>query len=53
MYGHYKLTPIHCNSQNSNIIYTVQYDDKKIVSGHADQTIKVCIIELVSENKGV
>ncbi len=39
--GHHSLTRIECHSENSKGVYCLQYDDKKIVSGLRDNTIKV------------
>ena len=39
--GRHKLTRIQCHSENSKGVYCLQYDDKKIVSGLRDNTIKV------------
>ena len=41
--GHHSLTRIECQSENSKGVYCLQYDDKKIVSGLRDDTIKVCV----------
>ena len=41
--GHHSLTRIECHSENSKGVYCLQYDDKKIVSGLRDNTIKVCV----------
>ena len=42
--GHYSLTRIKCHSKKDEEgVYCLQYDDKKIVSGHEDSTIKVCV----------
>ena len=35
------LTRIECHSENSKGVYCLQYDDKKIISGLRDNTIKV------------
>ena len=40
--GRQTLTRIECHSENSKGVYCLQYDDKKIVSGLRDNTIKVC-----------
>lgn len=39
--GRQTLTRIECHSENSKGVYCLQYDDKKIVSGLRDNTIKV------------
>ena len=39
--GRQSLTRIECHSENSKGVYCLQYDDKKIVSGLRDNTIKV------------
>lgn len=39
--GHHSLTRIECHSENSKGVYCLQYDDRKIVSGLRDNTIKV------------
>lgn len=39
--GQQSLTRIECHSENSKGVYCLQYDDKKIVSGLRDNTIKV------------
>ena len=39
--GRHRLTRIECHSENSKGVYCLQYDDKKIVSGLRDNTIKV------------
>ena len=41
--GNHSLKRIQCNSENSKGVYCLQYDDKKIVSGLRDNTIKVCV----------
>ena len=41
--GRQNLTRIECHSENSKGVYCLQYDDKNIVSGLRDNTIKVCI----------
>ena len=38
------LTRIECHSENSKGVYCLQYDDKKIISGLRDNTIKVIYI---------
>ena len=40
--GRQTLTRIECHSENSKGVYCLQYDDKHIVSGLRDNTIKVC-----------
>lgn len=40
-HGQQSLTRIECHSENSKGVYCLQYDDKKIVSGLRDNTIKV------------
>ena len=42
--GRYKLTRIDCetmNIHNYNCVVYLQFDDKKIISAHTDNTIKV------------
>lgn len=39
--GDYSAQHIQCNSHSSKGVYCVQYDDKKIVSGLRDNTIKI------------
>lgn len=39
--GRQSLIRIECHSENSKGVYCLQYDDKKIVSGLRDNTIKV------------
>ena len=39
--GRHSLTKIECHSENSKGVYCLQYDEKKIVSGLRDNTIKV------------
>lgn len=39
--GIYKTQRISCQSDNSKGVYCIQYDDKKIVSGLRDNTIKI------------
>ena len=39
--GHHSLTKIECRSENSKGVYCLQYDDKKIVAGLRDTTIKI------------
>ncbi len=39
--GRYRLSRIKCPSEGKKAVYCLQYDDKKIVSGHRDNTIKV------------
>ena len=39
--AHHTLTRIECHSENSKGVYCLQYDEKKIVSGLRDNTIKV------------
>ena len=39
------LTRIECHSENSKGVYCLQYDDKKIISGLRDNTIKVGTME--------
>lgn len=39
--GQHSLTRIECHSENSKGVYCLQYDDRKIVSGLRDNTIKV------------
>ena len=46
--GRHKLTRIHCHSENSKGVYCLQYDDKKIVSGLRDNTIKVLYIHQIT-----
>ncbi len=41
--GHHTLTKIECHSENSKGVYCLQYDEKKIVSGLRDNTIKVIL----------
>ena len=42
--GDYTLTRIECHSKKDNPgVWCLQYDDNKIVSGHFDSTIKVCV----------
>ena len=40
--GDYTLTRIECHSKSEGVC-CLQYDDIKIVSGHRDSTIKVCV----------
>ena len=42
--GKHSLTRIECHSENSKGVYCLQYDDKKIVSGLRDNTIKVIMV---------
>ena len=35
------MNVIQCNSSNSKGVYCLQYDDRKIVSGLRDNTIKI------------
>ena len=37
------LTRIKCHSKKEKGVNCLQYDDKKIVSGHRNSTIKVCV----------
>ena len=39
--GHHSLAKIECRSENSKGVYCLQYDDKKIVSGLRDNTVKI------------
>jgi len=39
--GQHLLQRIHCRSETSKGVYCLQYDDRKIVSGLRDNTIKV------------
>ncbi|KAL7640465.1 UNVERIFIED_CONTAM: hypothetical protein RMT77_008740 [Armadillidium vulgare] len=39
--GRYNLQRINCKSENLKGVYCLQYDDQKIVSGLADNTIKI------------
>jgi len=39
--GQHLLQRIHCHSETSKGVYCLQYDDRKIVSGLRDNTIKV------------
>ncbi len=39
--GKHNLQRINCHSENSKGVYCLQYDDKKIVSGLRDNTIKI------------
>ncbi len=39
--GKHNLQRINCRSENSKGVYCLQYDDKKIVSGLRDNTIKI------------
>ncbi len=42
--GRYRLTRIECHDEGKKKgARCLQYDDKKIVSGHKDETIKVII----------
>ena len=42
--GDYTLTRIECHSKKDKPgVLCLQYDDNKIVSGHRDSTIKVCV----------
>ena len=42
--GHYTLTRMECHSKRDELgVCCLQYDDNKIVSGHRDSTIKVCV----------
>ena len=42
--GDYTLTRIECHSnEDEKGVSCLQYDDNKIVSGHWDSTIKVCV----------
>ncbi len=51
--GHHSLTRIECHSENSKGVYCLQYDDKKIVSGLRDNTIKVRIKGLTSHTQHI
>ena len=44
--GHHTLQRIVCRSETSKGVYCLQYDDKKIISGLRDNTIKVCAVTL-------
>ena len=44
--GHHTLQRIVCRSETSKGVYCLQYDDKKIISGLRDNTIKVGVIML-------
>ena len=46
--GRQSLTRIECHSENSKGVYCLQYDDKKIVSGLRDNTIKVSLSQGIS-----
>jgi len=39
--GRHVLERIQCHSESSKGVYCLQYDDKKIISGLRDNTIKV------------
>ena len=42
--GDYTLTHIECHSKKDKQgVDCLHYDDNKIVSGHRDSTIKVCV----------
>jgi len=42
--GDYTLTRIECHSkEDEEGVWCLQCDDSKIVSGHSDSTIKVCV----------
>ena len=41
--GHHTLTRIECHSEKDKGVHCLQYDNEKIVSGHKDNTIKVCV----------
>ena len=46
--GRQTLTRIECHSENSKGVYCLQYDEKHIVSGLRDNTIKVhCRLDLI------
>lgn len=46
--GRQTLTRIECHSENSKGVYCLQYDEKHIVSGLRDNTIKVhCRLDVI------
>ncbi|KRY08032.1 F-box/WD repeat-containing protein 1A [Trichinella patagoniensis] len=46
-HGRLLLYRINCRSDNSKGVYCLQYDDKKIVSGLRDNTIKVPLLKFI------